>query len=90
MMNGYQNRSMHPASNAATMTGKVVFWSDERGFGFIQRDDGGADVFVHARQLIAGSGELQAGDRVRFEIGTNSRSGKTEALDVTLIDEVTP
>ncbi len=50
-------------------TGVVKWFSDSKGFGFIQRDSGG-DVFVHHSQ-IAGAGfrSLQEGDRVEFTVG---------------------
>ena len=50
-------------------TGTVKWFNNEKGFGFITPDDGGADVFVHYRS-IEGSGyrSLQENQRVEFEI----------------------
>tara|TARA_B100001094_G_scaffold325191_1_gene379121 strand:+ start:670 stop:864 length:195 start_codon:yes stop_codon:yes gene_type:complete len=48
-------------------TGKVKFFNQEKGFGFITPDDGGEDVFVHTTGLSGGS--INEGDSVEYEIG---------------------
>jgi cold shock protein len=59
------------------ITGKVKFYSVQKGFGFIQPDDGGRDVFVHARALErAGMPGLVEGHKVSFDTQQDSRSGK--------------
>jgi cold shock protein len=66
-------------------TGTVKFFDEARGYGFITRDDGGRDIFVHINGLLDRSLEtLQKGQRVRFEEGTDARSGKPEALKVVI------
>jgi len=58
----------------------MVKWFDSRkGFGFIEKEDGSGDVFVHFTDL-AGDGyrSLNEGDRVKFEI-TNSPKGEKAA-----------
>jgi cold shock protein len=58
-------------------TGTVKFYNGHKGFGFIQPDDGGKDVFVHATALErAGIGSLQEGQKVSFDTQTDERSGK--------------
>jgi len=58
--------------------GTVKFYNDQKGFGFIQPEDGGKDVFVHATALErAGIGALREGQKVAFDTQTDSRSGKT-------------
>jgi CspA family cold shock protein len=58
-------------------TGTVKFYNGHRGFGFIQPDDGGKDVFVHATALErAGIADLQEGQKVSFDTQTDARSGK--------------
>lgn len=59
-------------------SGTVKFYNTQKGFGFIQPDDGGKDVFVHATALErAGMNGLSEGQKVRFNTEQDSRSGKT-------------
>ena len=58
--------------------GTVKFFNTQKGFGFIQPDDGGKDVFVHVSALErAGMGSLSEGQKVSFDTQQDSRSGKT-------------
>ncbi|MGB7286398.1 MAG: cold-shock protein [Salaquimonas sp.] len=58
--------------------GTVKFYNSQKGFGFIQPEDGSADVFVHATALErAGMSGLNEGDKVSFETQIDPRSGKT-------------
>ena len=67
------------------MIGKITTWNLERGFGFIERDDGGADIFVHCRDLSDRSRDhLPVGTRVSFEI-VHERAGKQRAIDVSIL-----
>lgn len=51
------------------MTGKVKWFNDQKGFGFIVRDDGEGDVFVHHSEIQAeGFRSLAEGDKVEFEV----------------------
>jgi len=57
--------------------GAVKFYNDQKGFGFIQPDDGGKDVFVHATALErAGMRGLAEGQKVAFDTAEDRRSGK--------------
>ena len=57
--------------------GTVKFYNDQKGFGFIQPDDGGKDVFVHATALErAGMRGLAEGQKVAFDTAEDRRSGK--------------
>jgi CspA family cold shock protein len=57
--------------------GTVKFYNDQKGFGFIQPDDGGKDVFVHATALErAGMRGLSEGQKVSFDAAEDRRSGK--------------
>jgi cold shock protein len=58
-------------------TGTVKFYNDQKGFGFIQPDNGGKDVFVHATALErAGLRGLVEGQKVAFAPAEDRRSGK--------------
>jgi CspA family cold shock protein len=60
--------------------GTVKFFNTTKGFGFIQPDDGGTDVFVHATALErAGIRSLNEGDKVSFEVVPDRKSGKNAA-----------
>lgn len=58
-------------------SGIVKFYNGQKGFGFIQPNDGSKDVFVHATALErAGINDLREGQKVSFDTQTDSRSGK--------------
>ena len=63
--------------------GTVKFFNADRGFGFIQPDDGSKDVFVHATALErAGMRGLREGQKVSYDLQTDQRSGKTSAANL--------
>jgi len=58
-------------------TGTVKFYNDQKGFGFIQPDNGEKDVFVHATALErAGIRGLNEGQKVKFDTQNDPRTGK--------------
>jgi cold shock protein len=58
-------------------TGTVKFYNSQKGFGFIQPDNGGKDVFVHATALErAGIRSLVEGQKVTFDTQEDRRTGK--------------
>lgn len=61
-------------------TGTVKFFNTTKGFGFIQPENGGTDVFVHISAVErSGMHTLNEGQRVSFEIVRDNRSGKSAA-----------
>lgn len=64
-------------------TGKVKWFSVEKGFGFLSREDG-EDVFVHRDALPTGVTELKSGQRVEFGVAQGRRGD--QALSVRLLD----
>src|ERR1700747_1268922 len=61
-------------------SGTVKWFNTAKGFGFIQPDDGGSDVFVHISAVEqAGLSGLNAGDTVQFELEQDRRSGQLPA-----------
>ena len=61
-------------------TGVVKWFNGTKGVGFIQPDEGGADVFVHISAVErAGMGTLNEGQKVAFELERDQRSGKMSA-----------
>lgn len=62
------------------ITGTVKFFNTTKGFGFIQPDDGGTDTFVHASAVErSGMRSLVEGQKVRYEVVKDNRSGKSSA-----------
>lgn len=60
--------------------GIVKFFNAQKGFGFIQPDDGSKDVFVHIRAVErAGMHSLNEGQKVAFEVVADRRTGKSSA-----------
>ena len=61
-------------------TGTVKFFNSTKGFGFIQPDTGGADVFVHISAVErAGMTTIVEGQKLTFDVVQDSRSGKSAA-----------
>jgi CspA family cold shock protein len=64
-------------------TGTVKFYNGQKGYGFIQPDNGGKDVFVHATALErAGIRNLVEGQKVSFDIEQDRRTGKSSATNL--------
>lgn len=61
-------------------TGTVKWFNAQKGYGFIQPDDGGKDVFVHISAVErAGLPGLNEGQKIGYEILTDRRTGKSSA-----------
>lgn len=68
-------------------TGTVKFFNAQKGFGFITRDEGGDDAFVHISALErSGISELREGQKVEFELVADRKSGKMAAANLKLRD----
>ncbi|MBA1159074.1 cold shock domain-containing protein [Microvirga mediterraneensis] len=64
-------------------TGTVKWFNDQKGYGFIQPDNGGKDVFVHISAVErAGLRGLAEGQKISYEVGADRRSGKESAVDL--------
>lgn len=62
--------------------GTVKFFNEDKGYGFIQPDDGGKDSFVHISAVqAAGLGTLQKDQRVSYDVETG-RDGKLSAVNI--------
>lgn len=61
-------------------TGTVKWFNEQKGYGFIQPEEGGKDVFVHISAVeAAGMRGLAEGQKISYEIVTDQRSGKQSA-----------
>ena len=66
--------------------GTVKWFNGQKGFGFIQPNDGGNDVFVHVSAVErAGLPGLAEGQQVNFEIKIDTKRGKSSAENLSLI-----
>ncbi|MCJ7764570.1 MAG: cold-shock protein [Thiovulaceae bacterium] len=66
---------------ATQVNGTVKWFNSDKGFGFIQQDDGGKDVFVHFRQINNNGYDrvsLEEGQKVTFEIGEGEKGPQAE------------
>ena len=67
------------------LNGTVKWFNTQKGYGFVQPDAGGPDVFVHiAAVQRAGLRELREGDKLTYELITDRRTGKTSAGNLQL------
>ncbi|MCH1428897.1 cold-shock protein [Alphaproteobacteria bacterium] len=63
--------------------GKVKWFNSQKGYGFIEPEDGTQDVFVHISAVkAAGMDELSDGQSLSYELETG-QNGKTSAVDLT-------
>ena len=63
-------------------TGTVKWYNPTKGFGFIQPEGGGKDIFVHASAVErAGHGDLYEGDRVSYDVD-KGRDGRESAINL--------
>jgi len=68
-------------------TGTVKWFNLQKGFGFIAPDDGGKDAFVHISAMErAGIRELREGQKLRFELVSDQKSGKMSAESLAVLD----
>lgn len=66
-------------------TGTVKFYNDSKGYGFIEPEEGGKDVFVHASALErAGIAQISEGQKVSFDTEIDQRNGKTAVANIKL------
>ena len=64
--------------------GKIKWFNPTKGYGFIENDAGGKDVFLHVSALEqAGIDTLEEGEAISFEIGDNK--GRENAINITKI-----
>ncbi len=64
-------------------SGSVKWFNPTKGFGFIQPDEGGNDVFVHISAVErAGMSTLNEGQKVSYEIEVDERRGKSSAVNL--------
>ena len=79
--NNCGNVVFHPHQKENMMaTGTVKWFNGQKGYGFIQPDDGGKDVFVHISAVErAGLSHLNEGQKVSFELTADRKTGKSNA-----------
>ncbi len=68
-------------------TGTVKWFNSQKGFGFIAPDDGGNDAFVHISAVErAGMSNLQAGQKIGFDLVADRKSGKMSADNLKAVN----
>jgi len=69
--------------NTAMATGTVKWFNADKGFGFIEQDGGGSDVFVHFSAIASGGyRELSEGQKVQFEIKQGQKGPQADNVSV--------
>jgi CspA family cold shock protein len=64
-------------------TGTVKWFNSTKGFGFIQPDQGGKDVFVHVSALErSGLGQLNEGQKISYDVRADNKTGRESAVDL--------
>jgi cold shock protein len=66
--------------------GTVKWFNAQKGYGFIQPEDGDKDVFVHISAVErSGLGSLNEGQKLRYELERDQRSGKMSAANLQTV-----
>ncbi len=66
--------------------GTVKWFNSEKGFGFIQPNDGGVDAFVHVSAVErAGMTALREGQKISFDLAKDARTGKMSAANLQTV-----
>jgi cold shock protein len=66
--------------------GRLKFWNQDRGFGFIKPDDGDSDVFLHISALKrSGIDDIAEGARLSFEVEADERTGMPSATNIAVV-----
>jgi CspA family cold shock protein len=74
-------RRTAPEGDRHMATGTVKWFNGEKGFGFIEQDGGGADVFAHYSNIQAqGFRELQEGQKVQFDVTQGQKGPQAENI----------
>jgi CspA family cold shock protein len=64
-------------------TGTVKWFNEQKGYGFIQPDNGGKDVFVHISAVErSGLRSLSEGQKISYEVQADRRTGKESSVDL--------
>ena len=79
------NATAETARGTYMATGTVKWFNGQKGYGFIQPDEGGADVFVHISAVQrSGLNGLDEGQKVNYEIVKDKRTGKSAADNLSM------
>jgi CspA family cold shock protein len=79
-------RAPHYTQKVIMAQGTVKWFNGQKGFGFIQPDDGGKDVFVHISAVErAGMSNLNEGQKLTFEVVENRKTGKAAAENLQAV-----
>ena len=66
--------------------GTVKWYNDQKGYGFVQPDDGSKDVFVHVSAVEgAGLRSLKEGQKISFDVVADKRTGKSSASNLKAV-----
>jgi CspA family cold shock protein len=74
---------LHNRGKSVVTTGTVKWFNEQKGYGFIQPDSGGKDVFVHISAVErSGLRGLAEGQKITYEVEADRRSGKESAVNL--------
>lgn len=90
------NVRLDPNHSSQRIRGTVVNWNNERGFGFVRRNDDGTQVFVHFNgfndddAISYPNAGVKEGDLLEFEVNTDPKTGKQHAVRVSIEKRIEP
>ena len=72
----------------AKVRGRVKWYNEEKGYGFLTPSEGGGDVFFHISEVL-GDYEVLINDEVRYVVRTDRKNGKPEAVLIDVLGDNT-